>query len=212
MRITQAQIDLIIRLIRRHPRTGLVLAVAFLIFAGFQAYYAASPPHQIAALIDPDKLSQLGARAANPRVQKYVAILEKARLAGRDPSEVVSKAVEIVGMRGQLADLTAAAMLRNLTIAERLGCLTAAGIKAMSEGRAPIVMKGPYKGDQLSVDHIIPLSVFPELDKVIANLELMPLRMNESKRAKMGARQEDLLKKLRDAGLPVGFTITPDES
>lgn len=188
------------------------MVVTFLIFAGFQAYYAISPPHQIAALIDSGRLSTLGARAANPRVQKYVAILESARLAGRDPAEVASEAVEIAGMRGQLAELTAAAMLRNLTIAERLGCLTAAGLQAMSEGRAPIVMKGPYKGDPLSVDHIIPLSVFPELDKVIANLELMPLRMNESKRAKMGARQEDLLKKLRDAGLPVGDVTTPDES
>jgi hypothetical protein len=209
MRITQAQIALITRLIRRHPRTGLVLAVVFLIFAGFQAYHAISPPHRIAALIDPSRLSTLGARAANPRVQKYVAILENARLAGHDPAEVASRAVEIAGLRGPLADLTSAAMLRNLTIAGRLGCLTAAGLKAMSEGRSPIVMKGPYKGDPLSVDHIIPLSVVPELDKVIANLELMPLRMNESKRAKMGARQEDLLKKLRDAGLRIAMPNEP---
>ncbi|MEZ5387336.1 MAG: hypothetical protein R3F13_17640 [Prosthecobacter sp.] len=199
MRITQAQIDLVSRLIRRHPRTGFVALVALLIFAGFQAYYATSPPHQIAALIDPPKLSTLGTRAANPRVQKYVAILENARRSGRDPAEVVSKAVEIAGMHGQIADLTAAAMLRNLTIAERLGCLTATGLKVMSEGRAPIVMKGPYKGDQLSVDHIIPLSVVPELDNTIANLELMPLRMNQNKHAKMGARQVDLLKKLEVA-------------
>ena len=32
-----------------------------------------------------------------------------------------------------------------------------------------------YAGDQLSVDHIIPRAVVPELDNVIANLELMPL-------------------------------------
>jgi hypothetical protein len=212
MRITQAQIGLITRLIRCHPRTGIALSAVFLIFAGFQAYYATSPPHQIAALIDPDRLSKLGARAANPRVQKYVAILENARRAGRDPSQVVSKAMEIAGMRDQLADLTAAAMLRNLTIAERLGCLNAHGLKTMGEGRAPIVMKGPYKGDPLSVDHIIPLSVVPELDKVIANLELMPLRMNESKRASMGVRQVELLKKLRAAGLPIGKVAMPDES
>jgi len=40
-------------------------------------------------------------------------------------------------------------------------------------------MKGPYKGDQLSVDHIIPRVVVLELDNVIANLESMPMRMNE---------------------------------
>lgn len=41
----------------------------------------------------------------------------------------------------------------------------------------------------------------PEFDKVIANLELMPLRVNMKKRAGMGERQQDLLKKLRAAGL-----------
>lgn len=204
MRITQAQIDLITRLIRRHPRIGIVALVAFLIFAGFETYYAFSPPHQIATLIHPGKLASLGTRAGNPRVQKYVSILENARRSGSDPAEVVLRAVEITGMRGDLAKLTADAMLRNLTIAERLGCLNASGLRAMSEGHAPIVTKGPYKGDQLSVDHIIPLSVVPELDNVIANLELLPLRMNQSKRASMGARQEDLLNKLRAAGLDVG--------
>jgi hypothetical protein len=32
------------------------------------------------------------------------------------------------------------------------------------------------------VDHIIPRSVAPELDNLIANLELMPQRMNAGKR------------------------------
>ena len=71
----------------------------------------------------------------------------------------------------------------------------------MRHGKAATVMNGPYKGDQLSVDHIIPRAVCPELDNVIANLELMPLRMNESKGNKIGARQIDLARKLHSAGL-----------
>lgn len=51
------------------------------------------------------------------------------------------------------------------------------------------------------MDHIIPFSVAPQLDKVIANLELMPLRMNIGKKDTMGQRQLDLLPKLRQAGL-----------
>jgi hypothetical protein len=43
--------------------------------------------------------------------------------------------------------------------------------------------------------------VVPELDNVIANLELMPLKMNEGKNAKIGARQVDLARKLHKAGL-----------
>jgi hypothetical protein len=65
-------------------------------------------------------------------------------------------------------------------------------------------MRGPYKGDQLSVDHIIPRAVVPELDNVIANLELTPLRMNESKIAKIGQRQRGMAKKFYQAGLLTG--------
>ncbi|HBJ87510.1 MAG TPA: hypothetical protein DDZ88_27360 [Verrucomicrobiales bacterium] len=65
----------------------------------------------------------------------------------------------------------------------------------------PTITLGPYTGDQLSVDHIIPFAVAPQLDHVIANLELMPLRMNFGKRDKMGQRQMDLLQRLRQAGL-----------
>ncbi|HOW64230.1 MAG TPA: hypothetical protein P5186_16160 [Candidatus Paceibacterota bacterium] len=62
-------------------------------------------------------------------------------------------------------------------------------------------MKGPYKSDQLSVDHIIPRAVAPELDNVIANLELMPSRMKSAKRDRIGSRQHDMAKKLHQAGL-----------
>jgi hypothetical protein len=86
-----------------------------------------------------------------------------------------------------------------LTLA--LGCLDAEGMAEMRKGKAPTVRRGPYKGDELSVDHIIPRAVCPELDNVIANLELMPLRMNESKNDKIGDRQRDMAKKFYQAGL-----------
>lgn len=201
--MTQAQIKLIIRLIRRHPRFAWLIVSIAAFVAGVEIYQAHPPPHQIAALIKPARLEGVGPRAANPHVQKYVAILEEARRSGRDPVEVATKAVTLMGLDGEGADLTVQAMLRNRNIAERLGCLTNAGLREMHQGRAPTVMNGPYKGDKLSVDHIIPYSVHPELDKVIANLELMPLRMNESKHARMGERQVDLLQKLRAAGLAI---------
>lgn len=50
-------------------------------------------------------------------------------------------------------------------------------------------------------DHIIPRAVVPELDNVIANLELLPLRLNESKNAKIGDRQLSLAQRLHQAGL-----------
>jgi hypothetical protein len=63
------------------------------------------------------------------------------------------------------------------------------GVFAPHSGKSPTAQKGPYKGQELSVDHIIPRTVVPELDNVIANLELLPLRLNESKNAKIGDRQ-----------------------
>lgn len=107
-------------------------------------------------------------------------------------------AVQAAGYTNKLArKLTADAMLRNLDIATKLGCLDLEGLAEMRRGKAPTIKKGPYKGDQLSVDHIIPRAVRPELDNVMANLELMPQRMNASKQDKMGARQIALEKEFR---------------
>jgi len=61
--------------------------------------------------------------------------------------------------------------------------------------------RGPYKDDGLSVDHIIPRAAAPELDKVVANLELVPLRMSEGKRDNIGDRQRALARQLHAAGL-----------
>jgi hypothetical protein len=53
----------------------------------------------------------------------------------------------------------------------------------------------------ISVDHIIPRSVAPELENVIANLELMPLTLNLRKGDKVSDRQTALAKQLHKAGL-----------
>lgn len=71
----------------------------------------------------------------------------------------------------------------------------------MRQGKAPTIKQGPYAGDQLSVDHIIPRKVSPELDNVMANLELMPERMNSGKGARVGSRQVALARMLNKAGM-----------
>lgn len=114
---------------------------------------------------------------------------------------MAADAVALTGMKGEAARLTVEAMLRNLRIAGQLGCLNEAGLAEMRRGHAPTITNGSYTGDQLSVDHIVPLSAAPRLDKIIANLELMPLRLNQKKKNAMGARQFGLLRKQREAGL-----------
>lgn len=166
--------------------------------AAAQTNYAS----QIASLIDPAKLATLGERGANPRVQKAVYLLATARTEGEKPAKVLDKALALAGYTNAAsATLTKDALLRNLDIAGKLGCLNDAGLDEMKRGKAATVTKGPYKDDQLSVDHIIPRVIVPELDNVIANLELMPMRMNAQKNAKIGSRQRDMAKKFFQAGL-----------
>jgi hypothetical protein len=187
-----------------------VLAVAVAGLAADVDSYAG----KAASLVDPAKLATLGPRGANSRVEKYVALLAEAKADKASPKKVAAKAVSLVGMKGKATSLTAAAMVRNLKIAEELGCLDADGLRDMQRGQAPTVRKGPYAGDELSVDHIVPRAVAPELDNVIANLELLPLRVNEAKNDKVGARQLDLARKLRKAGLlsPEGLKAVERQS
>jgi len=71
----------------------------------------------------------------------------------------------------------------------------------MRKGNAATIRRGPYGGDQLSVDHIIPRSVAPELGSVIANLELMPQGMNAGKGNRVGERQISHTRALHKPGL-----------
>ena len=162
----------------------------------------------LVSLCDPAKIATLTSdRAANPRVRKITYWLEVARQQGRDPQTEMDAVMDAVGWDGTMkGDLTAKAMTRNRTIAERLGCLDAEGMALLRRGNAPTVKFGPYTGEKLTVDHIIPRAVAPSLDKVLANLEHMPNSLNMRKGAKVGQRQVDLANKLEAAGL-----LTPED-
>ncbi len=157
----------------------------------------------LVSLCDPAKIATLTSdRAANPRVRKIAYWLEVARQQGRDPKGEMDNVMAALGWGGTLkGELTAAAMVRNRTIAERLGCLDAEGMEKLRRGSAPTVKFGPYSGEKLTVDHIIPRAVSPSLDLVLANLELMPHSLNMRKGSKVGQRQIDLANKLLEAGL-----------
>jgi hypothetical protein len=157
----------------------------------------------LVSLCDPAKIATLTSdRAANPRVRKIAYWLEAARQQGRDPKGEMDNVMAALGWGGTLkGELTAAAMARNRTIAERLGCLDAEGMEKLRRGSAPTVKFGPYTGEKLTVDHIIPRAISPSLDLVLANLELMPHSLNMRKGSKVGQRQIDLANKLLQAGL-----------
>jgi hypothetical protein len=187
-------------------RTLLVLFVAAL--AVLPAQGRDSARTALIALCDPAKIATLQSdRGANPRIRKIAHWLEVARLNGNSPDAEMAATMDAIGWGGTLkGQLTAAAMARNRTIAERLGCLDAEGMENLRRGRAPTIKRGPYAGEKVTVDHIIPRAVAPSLDKVLANLELMPHSLNIRKGAKVGQRQLDLANKLLAAGV-----LTPEE-
>lgn len=167
------------------------------------------PALVLSSLVNPGKIDALsGERAANPRLRKIVYWVEVSRRSGTDPEAVVLAAQKKAGYAGTArADADRDSILRNRTILERLGCLDENGMAALRAGKAPVVTRGPYSGDTVDVDHIIPRAVAPELDDRVYDLEFMPSKLNREKSAKIGVRQRQLAQKWNQAGLlsDVGF-------
>ena len=88
-------------------------------------------------------------------------------------------------------------LVRNLIIASRLGLLTLDNLEAMKRGKYPVVTLGLYVGEVAEVDHILPVSKFPQYAKVFWNLELMPQSVNRRKGDAVGPRQLDLLRQVQ---------------
>ena len=185
-----------------HRRCWLTIALCLVVVRGISADTIEEYAGRVAPLIDPAKLATLAEKGANPRVQKYTVWLELARRDGVNPTNVVDSALVSVGMTNKIAaEVTKTVMLRNLKIATELGCFDEAGLNDMQRGQSPTIRRGPYQGQELTVDHIIPYAVAPELGNVIANLELLPWELNLKKGTKFGQRQRDLVRKLFAAGL-----------
>jgi hypothetical protein len=145
-----------------------VVAVVLFALSCLVAPVTAADASRVAlvSLCDPAKIATLKSdRAANPRVRKIAYWLEVARQQGRDPKAEMDAVMTQLGWGGTAkGELTAAAMARNRTIAERLGCLDPEGMELLRRGASPIVRRGPYAGEKLTVDHIIPRAVTPSLD------------------------------------------------
>ncbi|MDB4766042.1 hypothetical protein OAG92_05540 [Akkermansiaceae bacterium] len=172
-------------------------------------HVAADFANLLAPLIDPAKLDTLkGKRAATPRLRKACYWLQMAHVSGFDAGEIIDQAHAQTGPHDpERTKAQRESLIRNRVILERLGCIDEAGMIKLRKGNAPTITKGPYVGEIVTGDHIIPRSVCPELDNALHNLEMIPLTLNQKKSAKIGQRQIDLAKRwnayglLSDAGL-----------
>ena len=168
-----------------------------------EGHVAADFANLLAPLIDPAKLDTLkGKRAATPLLRKACYWLQIAHTNGFDIGDIIDLSHDQVGPVEPLrAKAQRASLIRNRLILERLGCFDEAGMIKLRKGNAPTITKGPYAGEIVTGDHIIPRSVCPELDNSLYNLEMMPLTLNQKKSAKIGQRQIDLAKRWNADGL-----------
>src|SRR4051794_33846236 len=175
--------------------------VLCLLIASAAVCCAADVAGIIVSLADPAKLATLGERGANPRVQKITYWLETGRREGKPPEEIMDDVMNRLGWNDERGRLTTAAMLRNVDIATKLGCTDDEGMEHVRHGRCAIVKNGPYAGDTLSVDHLVPRALYPHLNTVRPNLDLIPIKLTRKKTPSFGQRQGFDLGFSRAAGL-----------
>lgn len=178
--------------------TGLLLSIAAALLWQFTPVPAVI---SVAHLSDPSKLATLGKRGANPRVNKIVYWLEHGRERHLPYETTLNWAQFLNRTPEQRALLVKETSLRNMRIATELGLLTSTNLQSLKRGNAAVVTKGPYSGDKVEIDHIVPVSLAPELGNELANLEMMPARLNRAKSNKVGQRQLSYANKFAAAGL-----------
>jgi hypothetical protein len=155
----------------------------------------------IKSLSDVAKLATLGERGANSRLNKIVYWMAEARDKGVSGETTVRLAQQLNGSAEPRASLVRASLVRNLKIADELGLLTAENRERLRHGRAAVVTRGPYTGSSVEIDHIVPISLAPEIGNELANLEMLPQPLNRGKSNRVGARQLAHAQTLADAGL-----------
>lgn len=187
----------------RRAIISLLGALAFLM-AGGTLGWVAGPLEAVWAvrsLSDPAKLATLGHRGANPRLNKIVFWLAQARDRGMEPATALHFSQLLNGELPAPAALRSTNLLRNVKIADELGLLTLENQPSLRAGKAATITQGPYRGQLAEVDHVVPVSLAPEVGNELANLELMPAPLNRQKSARIGPRQLAHAEAMQAAGL-----------
>lgn len=178
-----------------------LVGLALLLFGGWW-FTRLTPERAIAELADPDELASLRERGANPRVNEIVYWLHQIEADGANLTNVLASVLRRAYRPEEPRELVQAALLRNYTIAHRLGLLTEAhdNLHNLESGNSATICNGPYRGEKAEVDHIVPVSLAPEAGNCLANLELMPASLNRRKSNRVNSRHLALAEKLHAVG------------
>lgn len=148
-------------------------------------------------LLDPAKLATLRPRAASDRIDKAMYWL----YSSPDPAAVIAQVSLDYGWSGTpKGELLEKQILRNLAALEALGCLTPENLEALRRGRAPRITQGPYAGEIVELDHIVPVAHAPQWSNLIPNHQYLPQSVNRAKSDRMTSREIEFERILKAAG------------
>ena len=101
-----------------------------------------------------------------------------------------------------LARLNNKRFLDNLQLGIQYGIYEGeANLKALAYGKAPTITRGEYKGQRIDVEHIVPKSIAPGLDNILANLMWYPASLNQSKNATITDEALQMAQVFADQGI-----------
>ena len=162
-----------------------------------------TPVKAIASLTDPKKLATLkGEREANSCLQQCVYWLAYAEGQGEKPEAVLDESAKLNKTAGTpYAGFVSWGLLENLKIAKELGLLTPEGMAELKQGKSATITKGQYSGQKAEPDGVIPVTLCPELQNQVMNLELIPALLIRAKSDKVTDRAKVFAKELYEAKL-----------
>ena len=145
-----------------------------------RAAYLEKASKATSSLIDPAKLRTLksGSRATNPRLNKLMKQLYDQDRAGVPPKTALDNALKDAGASKKLVEdyhdpaIMRESVLSNYNDLKKSGVFDdPANLENLRFGRSPFATKGPFEGERLDVDHVIPVKYAPELEHNFSNLK-----------------------------------------
>lgn len=153
----------------------------------------------LAPLLDPAKVATLkGERPINARLYRVLYWLEMARAGGGELEKVIEQAQDIAGYGGtQRAKADKLAIIWNHEKLRAWGSLTKENLVRMRRGASP----STREREDLDVDHVLPVSIVPELKAAFFNLEILTREENQKKGNKITERERKLARMWHGDGL-----------
>lgn len=129
-----------------------------------------------------DRVHAAKERGSNETMRLVNFKIYQAYQDGLDVSKLLDLAQPKSKQPAVLAELNKKRFLSNLQLGIEYGIYEGEeNLKPLAYGKAPFITKGPHKGERIDVEHLVPKSIAPDLDNILANLMWYPASLNQSK-------------------------------